>query len=125
MQDAMLSYTHPSERGEKLKTRRQRLKVVPNINRQEGFHNIQHLDRRLVCVLCAALSQSERAQGERDGITTTCKKPSRTFFKCDTCNVALCVRNFLGEKNCFYQYHNDRNIKGIDYDQVKRINKKK
>lgn len=125
MQDGMLAFKHPSERGDPMETRAQRLNVVPSINRGHGFHAPINLSSRLVCVLCRAFSQSDRAQAAKEGGSTKYKKPSRTGFKCDTCNVPLCVRNFLGEKNCFIQYHKDKNISGIDYDVIKRITKKK
>lgn len=127
MQDRMLHYKHVGERNEPVKTRKNKLYSNSNVDRHDGLHHIpKKIEGRLVCVLCSALSQIDRADSQANGALMEYKKPSRSKFKCSKCNVALCVaRGQEGDTTCFERYHADKRIEGIDFNVKKNIRQKK
>lgn len=124
LQDAMLSYTHHKERNEEVKTRRSKLHASIDANRYEGVHTPLAMSSRKVCVFCQALNHSDRTLSIREEGNYEYKKPSRSRYKCDICNVALCVVRVGEEKNCFQKFHDKKMFVDIDHNINRRLSKK-
>lgn len=116
--------TLPLERNGNLKRRRKNPLSNPEVNRYKGLHAPTRMEGRFVCVLCQALNHLDRAQAAAQGEPIPYKKPSRSKFKCEACNVSLCFQNRGGYKSCFEHYHTDKSIEGIDYNVRKSIRQK-
>lgn len=113
LMEGMLTYRNVKERPGN------NLKKAGAVDRSSGFHWPEKLlgTTRLVCLVCKADSLTERSKMLEAGVDVEYQKPSRTQYKCHTCQVPLCL-------SCMPRYHENLNIQGLDIG-LKRIRKKK
>lgn len=107
LMDGMLSYRDP--RTYIGVFTRNTPEKAPAANRGSGAHCPERMlgNTRLVCHVCAANLVTERKAMAEAGHTTEYSKPRRTQYKCNQCQIPLCM-------NCFPRYHQDMEIEGLD-----------